>query len=105
MKFGEWYNVPNNKFGITKIIPNLNFTLFGRMKNLLFRGDIVYITYKLSNGEIRKYRINILNSANGIWVNPLLVDFNFKGIEVESIMFETNGKYYIKLNLTTKNNL
>lgn len=96
MRIGEWYDVPIVNTGIVKLIPTMELTLTGRLKNLFFRGDILYINYKFSNGEIKRYRLNILNSISGIWISPYFVDFEFNGLKVEKIMLETSGLHYFK---------
>ena len=96
MEFSKWYDVPKIENGIIKLIPNFEFTLFGRAKNLFFRGDILYINYRLSNGSIKKYRLNILNSISGVWISPYLTDMKFNGLDVSQIMFETNDSDYFK---------
>ncbi|MCX7123501.1 MAG: hypothetical protein NTV32_07575 [Gammaproteobacteria bacterium] len=56
MQLNKWYTVPvaPNKIGIIKLIPHLQFTLFGKLQNMLFRGDVVNIRYKLKNGKIEE---------------------------------------------------
>jgi hypothetical protein len=87
--------------GITKVVPHFEFTIAGRLKNLFFRGNVVNIYYKTYSGEIKNYRLNILNSISGVWVSPLINKMNnsgFIGDNVESIMFQTNDINYFKPN-------
>lgn len=96
MSFNKWYGVPQVKNGVVKLIPNLKFTMYGRLKNLLFRGDILYVNYKFADGNIRRYRVNILNAQSGIWINPYVKDLSFNGEDVVSIMLSTTGtKYFV----------
>jgi hypothetical protein len=101
MKFNHWYMVPTATLGITKVVPHFEFTIAGRLKNLFFRGNVVNIYYKTYSGEIKNYRLNILNSISGVWVSPLINKMNnsgFIGDNVESIMFQTNDINYFKPN-------
>ncbi|MGE1175775.1 hypothetical protein [Pseudomonas sp. BW7P1] len=96
MKFDEWYKVPKHSGNVVKIIPDFELTAYARLKNLLFRGDILKIRYKLVSGDIREYRLNILNSKSGVWVSPLIDNFEFSGEAVESIMFSSESSHYFK---------
>lgn len=94
MYFGEWYKVPRTADGVTKIIPDFELTNYGRIKNLLFRGSILKVRYKFVSGDIREYRLNIINSTNGVWVSPLLDNFEFSGEAVDSVMFLSQSSNY-----------
>ena len=96
MRFGQWYDVPRTEDQVIKLVPDLNFTPYGSLKNLLFRGGILKIKYKLVSGEIKEYRVNILNSKSGIWVSPLLDSFDLSGQVVESIMLESQSSGYLQ---------
>jgi hypothetical protein len=96
MKFDEWYKVPKHSGNVVKIIPDFELTAYARLKNLLFRGDILKIRYKLVSGDIREYRLNILNSKSGVWVSPLIDNFGFSGEAVESVMFSSESSQYFK---------
>lgn len=102
MHFGEWYNVPQVQNGVVKIIPDFEFTIYGHLKNLFFRGSILKVKYRLFSGEEVEYRLNILNSKSGVWVSPLLDGFDLSGDAVSAIMFETNAPNYFKPKFTTK---
>jgi hypothetical protein len=96
MKFNEWINVPQNyqNQGVLKLIPNFKFTWYGEFKNKLFFGDILNISYKLKNGKIYQYRLNILNAQSGIWVTPYIDNFSFAPNEVAQIMITHKGVFY-----------
>jgi hypothetical protein len=97
MVFGQWYNVPPNNSGVIKIIPHFRYTLMGKMQNILFRGDIVFISYKLANGSNKVYQINLLNSQSGIWISPYLTNFaELNGQKVVQIMFQTSAYDYLE---------
>lgn len=96
MRFGVWYPVPEETNGVIKLIPDFKFSAYGKLKNLLFRGELLYIDYKLADEEILHYRLNILNSNSGVWVSPFIKDFTFKGKKVKSIMLRTSSdKYFV----------
>lgn len=103
MKFGQWFSVPESNGGIVKVSPDFKLTLAARLKNLLFRGDILKVKYKLASGAIKEYRLNIINSQSGVWISPLLDGFNstgFSGDTVTDIMFEANTRYYFNPEFT-----
>lgn len=94
MNFGEWYKVPRAADGVTKIIPDFELTNYGRIKNLLFRGSILKVRYKFVSGDVREYRLNIINSKSGVWVSPLLDNFELSGDAVDSVMFLSQSSNY-----------
>jgi hypothetical protein len=96
MRFGTWYPVPAHPQGVIKLMPRFEFTILGRIKNLLFRGSIVTMSYRLASGDVRQYRLNILNAGSGLWVSPLVDNFNFQGDLVESIKFDSKLPGYLQ---------
>lgn len=96
MRFDEWYKVPKHTGNVVKIVPEFELTAYARLKNLLFRGDILKIRYKLVSGDVREYRLNILNSKSGVWVSPLIDNFGFSGEAVEAVMFSSESPRYFK---------
>lgn len=105
MHFGVWYQIPEFDKGIVKVQPHFEFTLLGRLKNLLFRGGIVKVKYKTENGDVKEFRLNILNSASGVWASPLLTGITLESIQgepVKALMFETDSIYYLKPTFTAK---
>lgn len=102
MSFGKWYKIPMGAGGVTKIIPDFKFTYYGKIKNLLFRGSILKIKYKLVSGDIREYRLNIINSQSGIWVSPLLDNFGLSGEKIDSIMFLSQSSDYFDPQFNSK---
>lgn len=101
MRFGHWYKVPRIEGQVVKLVPDLKFTLYGKLKNLLFRGSILKVKYKLASGEIVEYRANVLNSKSGIWASPLLDSFDLSGIMVDSIMLESQSSQYFQEDLVS----
>ena len=96
LEFGKWYDVPKIESGLLKIKPNFEMSTYGKIKNMLFRGSILKIKYELSTGEIKEYRVNILNSQSGITISPLLDNFNLSGLSVTKIKFINNDKHYFE---------
>lgn len=96
MELGKWYPVPQHATGVIKLLPKFEFTALGKLKNLLFRGSVVEISYRMMSGDVRQYRLNLLNAGSGIWISPLLDGFDFKGEAVESIMLTSKMPGYIK---------
>lgn len=102
MEFDKWYEVPTVNSGVVKLVPNLKLTAFAKAKNLLFRGNILYVNYKLASGEIKRYRQNVLNSESGIWVSPFFVSFKFVDERVVAVMLETDSGYYFEPKMTAE---
>lgn len=96
VKFNEWIEVPNATSGIVKLKPELKLTLAAKLQNMLYHGGVLYINYKLSSGEIKRFRQNIINAQSGIWISPWLDAFPLRGQRVVEIMFETPSKNYFK---------
>lgn len=99
MQFGVWYSLPQAKNSIVKIYPDFKISLAGKIKNFLFRGNVVKIKYKLKSGLQKEYRLNIINSHSGVWASPLVDGFDengFTGEDVTDVMFETDSTYYFE---------
>ncbi|MEE9648752.1 hypothetical protein [Enterobacter soli] len=94
LHLGEWVQVPNLSSSAVKLVPQLNLTLIAKIQNMLYRGEILYIHYKFSSGEIKRYRLNIINTQSGIWISPLLNELPLKGPRVVEIMLSTPSKHY-----------
>lgn len=96
MHFGEWIPVPKFTSGAIKLKPELNLTLLAKVQNALYRGGILYVNYKLGSGEIKRYRLNIINAQSGVWVSPWLDSFPQQGERVIEVMLETPNRHYFK---------
>lgn len=96
LNFGEWVKVPYYRNAIIKLKPELKLTVLARLQNMFLHGSVLYVNYKLSSGEVKRYRLNIINSKSGVWASPILNEFPFKGERVVEIMFETSDKHYFK---------
>jgi len=95
-RFGEWIKIPFASDSLVKIKPEFQLTPLAKLQNLFFHGSILYVNYKLSSGEIKRYRLNIINSQSGVLASPLLNNFPLTGQHVIEVMFETADKYYFK---------
>ena len=102
MQFRKWYRVPQNMTGVVKLSPKLEFTTLGKIKNLLFRGSVLEIKYKMQSGKILIYRQNILNSQSGIWASPLPDSADLSGDGVDAIMLESKSPNYFKPTFNAK---
>ncbi|WP_416412118.1 hypothetical protein [Pantoea sp. App145] len=96
LHFGEWIPVPKFTSGAVKLKPELNLTLMAKLQNTLYRGGILYVNYKLGSGEIKRYRLNIINAQSGVWVSPWLDSFPQQGERVIEVMLETPNRHYFK---------
>ena len=96
MRLGQWYSVPRTSISVVKLKPNLKFTLYGRLKNLLFRGGVLKVKYRLLSGQVVEFRTNILNAHSGVWVSPLPDNFTLHGQRVEAVMLETSASRYLR---------
>lgn len=96
LRFGEWVKVPNLSSGVVKLTPKLNLTLLAKIQNMLYRGEVLHVSYKLVSGEIKKYRLNIINAQSGIWVSPWLNELPKKGVQVTEMMLTTQSQHYFK---------
>lgn len=93
-KFNQWINVPDTEEGMVKIIPDFKLSTYARVKNTLYRGDVLYIHYLMANGDVMTYRLNILNSSSGVVASTLLRDLPLKGDKVKKIKFTASSSDY-----------
>jgi hypothetical protein len=93
-QYNQWITVPvyDSSGQVIKVFLDIKFTLWGRLRNLLFWGDILFIGYKLKNGNVLKDRLNILNANSDVSVSPYLNSFTSS--EVTQIMFDTKAGHY-----------
>jgi hypothetical protein len=98
--FDKWIEVPDQEEGIVKIIPHFKLSAYARVKNILYRGDVLYVHYLMSNGEEKRYRLNVLNSSDGVIASPLLSSFPFNGEKVKKIKFTSLSSNYFDKNFT-----
>lgn len=96
--FGEWIKIPFANNSLVKVTPHFELTPLAKMQNLFFHGSVLYVNYKLSSGEVKRYRLNIINSQSGVWVSPLLNSFPLSGQRVIEVMFEATDTHYFQPN-------
>jgi hypothetical protein len=94
MEFGKWYKAPASNGALLKLKPEFKLTLYGRLRNLLFRGEVLKVKYLLPSGETKEYRANILNAGSGVIVSPLPDKLDFGGAAPTHIMFEMASRRY-----------
>ncbi|WP_426607611.1 hypothetical protein [Pantoea anthophila] len=95
-RFGQWIKIPATENSIVKLVPDFKLTLVAKLQNLLSHGSVLYANYRLSSGEIKRYRLNIINAQSGIWASPMLDALPLKGQRVIEVMFENTDTYYFK---------
>lgn len=96
IKFGEWIKIPRTDDVIVKLKPQFRMTILARLQNLFFHGSVIYVNYRLFNGEIKRYRLNIINAQSGVWISPLLDSLPLQGQRVSEVMIETTDKHYFE---------
>jgi len=94
--FGQWIKIPFVADSLVKVKPDFKLTPLAKLQNLFFHGSVLYVNYKLSSGEVKRYRLNIINAQSGVWVSPLLNSFPLSGQRVIEVMFETTDTHYFK---------
>lgn len=97
-RFGEWIKIPFVNDLLVKIKPDFKLTPLAKLQNLFLHGSVLYVNYKLSSGEVKRYRLNIINAQSGVWVSPLLNSFPLSGQRVIEVMFETTDNHYFRPN-------
>ncbi len=90
VEWNEWYGIPRNDNNLMRLKIDIEKNLIGKMKSFLYKDEENFIYYKLSNGEILKYKIVPKNAKDGLWINPFLFDFKTTG-NIESIMFRNSN--------------
>lgn len=95
-QLGQWLKVPVSSAGAVRLLPSLELSRVAVLKNTFFRGNVAYVTYKLSNGEEHRYRLNILNAEMGVWATPFLSDFTLSGSRVSEIRLDSQDWYIMK---------
>ncbi|MEW6517387.1 MAG: hypothetical protein AB1439_10850 [candidate division FCPU426 bacterium] len=71
-KWGEWIAVSTNPGEIIRAQINVKRHLIGQIRKFLYKDGDCHIYYKTDENEEIKYRLNILNASEGIWVSPLI---------------------------------
>lgn len=95
-RFGKWIKIPLTDNAVVKLKPQFRVTILAKFQNFFFHGSVIYVNYRLSNGEIKRYRLNIINAQSGVWASPLLDALPLQGQHVLEVMIETTDKHYFE---------
>jgi hypothetical protein len=69
-----WIEVPETTGDvITRAKVSLTKTFRGKLKSLLYKGEVFNIFYELDNGKILCHRIVPDNARDGLWLNPMIL--------------------------------
>ena len=96
--FNTWIELPQGKQNILMIEPNFKFTPLGVLRNLLFRGGVVYISYEFTDSSIESYRINLSGADFGFPANYMPNSFSFSKRDVSRIMLNVKTPNYLAMN-------
>ena len=93
LRWDEWYEVFPVSDGVMRLKAEMIRNTLGDLKSFLYKDEACYIYYLLSTGETRIYRLVPKNAAEGIWVNPLVINGENNLIEpaVEKIMLRCSN--------------
>jgi hypothetical protein len=69
-KLGEWVSLPEctGNPDMASISPRYNF--WGHLVNYIYKAPPLWIDYRLTDGRIRSYRLNMLNARKGVYLHP-----------------------------------
>ena len=90
--WNTWIAVPqDNKITRVKFISEPGFLL--KIKSFLYKDEAFFIDYRLENNKILSYRFIASNAANGLWVNPLVLnpESNRSEPKVKEIRFRSTN--------------
>lgn len=101
-RWEEWIKVPSTSNGILRAKIDFTRKFLGRLKRFLYKEEEFFISYKLENNEIKKYRLVADNAISGVWINPLIVKLSnpLYGLSVKEIMLSHSRHDFIKSGLT-----
>jgi hypothetical protein len=92
-QWDTWISVPekNGDLVRAKIVIKKNFS--GMIKSFFYKDEASWIYYKLTSGEVFKYKIVPKNAKDGLWINPFILKPELKVLypEVESIMLKNSN--------------
>lgn len=67
---GEWITLPKGIPSDAQGKINLKLSLLGRLANLFYKAPPLWIDYKLVNGEVISYRLNMQNGQRTFYLHP-----------------------------------
>ncbi|MEI8048502.1 MAG: hypothetical protein WCI92_14055 [Bacteroidota bacterium] len=97
-KWNEWIDVPQNNSSVIQASVAMARSMAGKIKSFLYKDEAIYVYYLLEKGDIRMYRIVPKNAAYGLWINPLIINPEYKRAEpsVQKIMFRCSNTAMMK---------
>lgn len=103
-KWNEWIELPDFEKDIARLRFFSHLRFLGKIKKLLYKGEIYYIDYQFTDGKVRSYRFNPSNARDGLWINPF-VQFSFPDdvnteAEVIKVRFRNSNSLYISNSFT-----
>jgi hypothetical protein len=96
--WNQWIDVPQKSQSILQASVAITHSMAGKIKSFLYKDEAIYVYYLLENGDIRMYRIVPKNAAYGLWINPLIINPEYKCMEpsVQKIMFRCSNTAMMK---------
>ncbi|MCB0403053.1 MAG: hypothetical protein KDD41_13275 [Flavobacteriales bacterium] len=97
MTWNEWYDCPKNT-GIIRLNVFVDKSFTGKLIPWLYKDTEYFIDYYTSHDEVLTYRFIPSIAKNGIWINPLLRNFNEKDehYRINKIRLRTHAPGYVK---------
>ena len=72
INYNEWVTVPEaDKNSITRSKLKIKKSFLGKLKSLIYKGELFYVYYECENKKIYSHRIVPKNAEDGIWLNPV----------------------------------
>jgi len=98
MTWNTWYECPEAGRGILKLKTNIGSSVLGGMLKLLYKDSEYIIDYEMEDGTIKPYRLNVQSAENGIWIGPLLANFNDNELskKTKRIRFRVKNQSYTR---------
>ncbi|MEZ4740580.1 MAG: hypothetical protein R2818_14765 [Flavobacteriales bacterium] len=70
--WNTWVEVPAAEEGILRAKVQVKGTLYGAMKDFIYKDALYTVRYRLDDGSTRSYRFVPASAAEGIWVAPFI---------------------------------
>ncbi|HNX44662.1 MAG TPA: hypothetical protein PLJ84_05885 [Bacteroidales bacterium] len=70
----RWLDIPGMKGDLLLARIGMHRSLAGDFRSYIYKDQPYYVYYQLDNGEVRFYRMVPANAADGIWINPLIMN-------------------------------
>lgn len=96
IKWNEWIDVPQIPDAIVRAKLFTKERIIGSIKSFFYKGEMLFIDYKLSNGRMLSYRFVESNARDGLWINPFIQKPESNRIEpvVEKVRFRCSNPWY-----------